>query len=43
MSWFDASNFANLAKNALKEAQKTIDKALDITAEEEEAGQSEFI
>lgn len=40
MSWFDASNFANLAKNALKEAQKTIDKALDITAEEEEAGQS---
>lgn len=36
MSWFDASNFANLAKNALKEAQKTIDKALDITEDEEE-------
>lgn len=31
MSWFDASGIASLAKNALKEAQKTIDKALDIT------------
>lgn len=35
MSWFDASSFANLAKNALKEAQKTLDKALDINEEEE--------
>ncbi|GJQ70822.1 hypothetical protein Trydic_g749 [Trypoxylus dichotomus] len=30
MSWFDASSFATIAKTALKEAQKTIDKALDI-------------
>ncbi|KAL2724492.1 TATA element modulatory factor-like isoform X1 [Vespula squamosa] len=35
MSWFDATGFANLAKSALKEAQKTIDKALDIKDEEE--------
>lgn len=34
MSWFDAAGFANLAKTALKEAQKTIDKALDIKDEE---------
>lgn len=34
MSWFDATGFANLAKSALKEAQKTIDKALDIKEEE---------
>lgn len=30
MSWFDTSGLTNLAKTALKEAQKTIDKALDI-------------
>lgn len=30
MSWFDASGLASIAKSALKEAQKTIDKALDI-------------
>lgn len=30
MSWFDTTGIASLAKNALKEAQKTIDKALDI-------------
>lgn len=35
MSWFDAAGFANLAKSALKEAQKTIDKALDIKDEED--------
>lgn len=29
-SWFQSANIASLAKNALKEAQKTIDKALDI-------------
>lgn len=35
MSWFDAAGIASLAKNALKEAQKTIDKALDITEDED--------
>lgn len=30
MSWFDAAGFASIAKSALKEAQRTIDKALDI-------------
>ncbi|XP_012271723.1 TATA element modulatory factor isoform X2 [Orussus abietinus] len=40
MSWFDASGFASLAKSALKEAQKTIDKALDIKEEEQRIGQS---
>ncbi|KAG7209879.1 hypothetical protein KM043_011481 [Ampulex compressa] len=34
MSWFDAAGFANLAKSALKEAQRTIDKALDIKEEQ---------
>lgn len=33
MSWFDAAGFANIAKSALKEAQKTIDRALDIKDE----------
>lgn len=31
--WFDSSNIASFAKNALKEAQKKIDKALDIQDE----------
>lgn len=31
MSWLNTASIANLAKTALKEAQKTIDKALDIT------------
>lgn len=35
MSWFDTTGIANLAKNALKEAQKQIDKALDIKDEDE--------
>lgn len=35
MSWFDTSNFASLAKTALTQAQKSIDKVLDI---EEEPG-----
>ncbi|XP_008212995.1 TATA element modulatory factor isoform X2 [Nasonia vitripennis] len=35
MSWFDTSGFASLAKTALKEAQKTIDKALDIKDEDQ--------
>ncbi|KAK3875579.1 hypothetical protein Pcinc_019571 [Petrolisthes cinctipes] len=30
MSWFDATGLTSLAKSALKEAQRTIDKALDI-------------
>lgn len=34
MSWFDTSNIVSLAKSTLKEAQKTIDKALDITDED---------
>lgn len=34
MSWFDATGLANIAKTALKEAQKTIDKALDIKDDE---------
>ncbi|XP_043258588.1 TATA element modulatory factor [Colletes gigas] len=37
MSWFDATGFANLAKSALKEAQKTIDKALDIKDEDQKS------
>uniref|UniRef100_A0A182YQS6 TATA element modulatory factor 1 TATA binding domain-containing protein n=1 Tax=Anopheles stephensi TaxID=30069 RepID=A0A182YQS6_ANOST len=37
MSWFDTTGIANLAKNALKEAQKQIDKALDIKDEDETA------
>ena len=35
MSWFDTAGFANLAKSALKEAQKTFDKALDLESIEE--------
>ena len=33
MSWFKTTNLAELAKTAIKEAQKTIDKALDIPDE----------
>ncbi|XP_049547894.1 TATA element modulatory factor-like [Anopheles darlingi] len=40
MSWFDTAGIASLAKNALKEAQKQIDKALDIKDEEEPVGPS---
>lgn len=36
MNWFDTSGFTSLAKSALKEAQKTIDKALDIQDESDE-------
>lgn len=35
MSWFDAAGLTSLAKSALKEAQRTIDKALDIEENEE--------
>lgn len=37
MSWFDTKSFASLAKTALKEAQKKIDKVLDIQEDELEA------
>ncbi|XP_043280220.1 TATA element modulatory factor [Venturia canescens] len=40
MSWFDTSGIANLAKSALKEAQKTIDKALDIKEDENRSSQT---
>ncbi|XP_011302533.1 TATA element modulatory factor [Fopius arisanus] len=43
MSWFDASGFASLAKSALKEAQKTIDKALDIKEEEQRVAEAAVI
>ncbi|XP_069973361.1 TATA element modulatory factor isoform X5 [Penaeus vannamei] len=35
MSWFDTAGFTSLAKSALKEAQRTIDKALDIEEDSE--------
>ncbi|XP_047503021.1 TATA element modulatory factor-like isoform X7 [Penaeus chinensis] len=35
MSWFDTAGFTSLAKSALKEAQRTIDKALDIEEDTE--------
>lgn len=38
MSWFDSAGLASFAKSALKEAQKQIDKALDI--QEDERGQN---
>lgn len=34
MNWFDTTGLTSLAKNALKEAQRTIDKALDIQDED---------
>ncbi|XP_068218731.1 TATA element modulatory factor-like isoform X8 [Palaemon carinicauda] len=37
MSWFDTAGFTSLAKSALKEAQRTIDKALDIEENNENA------
>ncbi|KAL1378866.1 hypothetical protein pipiens_000006, partial [Culex pipiens pipiens] len=40
MSWFDTTGIANLAKTALKEAQKQIDKALDIKDDEEDGSGS---
>lgn len=35
MSWFDTAGLASFAKTALKEAQKQIDKALDIQDDDE--------
>ena len=36
MSWFDTSSFSKYAKTALKQAQKNIDKVLDIKDSEEQ-------
>ena len=36
-SWFDAKQLTSYAKSALTEAQKTLDKALDIKEEQEKA------
>lgn len=40
MSWFQSTNIASLAKTAFKEAQKTIDKALEISEVAEPDGSS---
>lgn len=34
MSWFNASQLSSFAKQALSQAQKSIDRVLDIQAEE---------
>ena len=39
MSWFDTSKLASIANKAMKEAQKTLDSALDIA--EEQAAEEE--
>ncbi|CAH2269545.1 jg19090 [Pararge aegeria aegeria] len=41
MNWFDTSGLTSLAKSALKEAQKTIDKALDIQEDSSEEQEDE--
>lgn len=41
MNWFDTSGLTSLAKSALKEAQKTIDKALDIQDDSSEEQEEE--
>ncbi|KAM8931154.1 TATA element modulatory factor [Pelodytes ibericus] len=38
MSWFNASHLSSFAKQALSQAQKSIDRVLDIQGEEEGAG-----
>uniref|UniRef100_A0A8C6X636 TATA element modulatory factor 1 n=1 Tax=Naja naja TaxID=35670 RepID=A0A8C6X636_NAJNA len=38
MSWFNASQLSTFAKQALSQAQKSIDRVLDIQGEEEEEG-----
>jgi hypothetical protein len=37
MSWFDTTKLATIANKAMKEAQKTLDSALDIAEEQAEA------
>lgn len=39
MSWFNASQLSTFAKQALSQAQKSIDRVLDIQGEEEEEGE----
>ena len=34
MSWFDTTKLASIANKAMKEAQKTLDSALDIAEEQ---------
>ena len=41
MSWWNTSNFTNLASKALKNAQKKIDEALDINETEQHAQSTE--
>jgi len=36
MSWWNTTQFSSLATNAIKNAQKKIDKVLDIPTEEED-------
>jgi len=40
MSWFNTTNFSDLASKAIKNAQKTIDKALDIKEGDKKAAAS---
>ncbi|XP_048345933.1 TATA element modulatory factor [Sphaerodactylus townsendi] len=39
MSWFNASQLSSFAKQALSQAQKSIDRVLDIQGEEEDEGE----
>ena len=40
MSWFDTTKLASIANKAMKEAQKTLDSALDIAEEQAEEDRS---
>ena len=40
MSWFDTTKLASIANKAMKEAQKTLDSALDISEEQAEEDRS---
>jgi len=43
MSWWDAKGLTNIATQALKTAQKKIDKVLDIQEEEEDQGPGNLV
>ena len=43
MSWWDAKGLTNFATQALKTAQKKIDKVLDIKEEDEGLEQGKFV